>query len=73
MTVAAKVIGAVRLGLVDNKEVIRELNTDQEEIDATISRDSFTFARITSAYLHAICEFEVCSREIQTAFHESGM
>ena len=28
MTVAAKVIGAVRLGLVDIKEVIRELNTE---------------------------------------------
>ena len=29
MTVAAKVIGAVRLGLVDIKEVIRELNTEE--------------------------------------------
>jgi len=29
MAVAAKVIGAVRLGLVDIKEVIRELNTEE--------------------------------------------
>ena len=29
MTVAAKVIGTVRLGLVDIKEVIRELNTEE--------------------------------------------
>ena len=29
MAVAAKVIGAVRLGLVDIKDVIRELNTEE--------------------------------------------
>ena len=69
MTVAAKVVGGVRLGLVDIKEVIRELNTEE------MQRVPEIHLLLHESLLHtlAICEFEVCSREIQTAFHESGM
>jgi len=42
MAVAAKVIGAVRLGLVDIKEVIAELNTEEmqrvPEVQALVSQ-----------------------------------
>ena len=51
MAVAAKVIGAVRLGLVDIKEVIEELNTEEmqrvPEIQKLVS-DSLLYSHMPS-------------------------
>ena len=70
MAVAAKGIGAVRLGLVDIKEFLEELSTAQGDAKSTRNSSTCFSSSITQPYTFQ--QLHVCSRESQATFNAPG-